>query len=757
MINPAKPDFNDLPGRRPPARCFHRAPGSAEPIDVSILTPFSHPAAYFAETIQSIQGQSFQNWEWIIINAGASDPGALASLKQIVASDSRIRIITHDWTDTATARRVGAQVASGRYLCFLNANHPLEPTYLEKSIWFLDSNSNFTLCNSYSVLIGEQNRLWTESLDHLKSYYTSLDGAPTLVVRRSAYEVCGSPNEPAAAGTEDTEFLFAMAKANHWGGTLPEYLQWHPHSGHGLHEELSVSEPHPTALTTLRKKYSASHPRPSAVVRKPLRPFEIINTAPQATNSLERSSTDRRRVLFILPWMVVGGADRVNLDLLEGLTAKGYDITICVTLRADHNWEHQYCRFTSDIFILPNFLRPADYPRFLAYLIQSRKIETVLTTGSTLGYQFLPYLRATSPQVALLDLCHVEEPHWLNGGHPRFGVGYQDVLDLNLVSTQHLTDWMRERGADGSRIRVLYSGVRPPQSTRGPEVRERMRSALNIPRNCPVIVFAGRFCQQKRPAMLAEILKVARDGGLEFNALIVGDGELRGQLEGLLTRYRLTEVVHLLGSVAHERWLDILVSSDILLMPSKYEGISISLLEAMAAGVVPVVASVGGQGEIVGRQEGFLIPHGPNELQEYLSALRQLIAEPTTLQHFSQNCAAFASSKHSWQGMIENCESFFDEAHRLRVDRPRKPISPKFAQELCSLAMEWQRLNETVGWMGDLESAGGDSAITAVSAAMLAARVCQTGLGRRILGNRFVMCFGEKLSKRLPGRGSGKG
>jgi glycosyltransferase involved in cell wall biosynthesis len=314
--------------------------------------------------------------------------------------------------------------------------------------------------------------------------------------------------------------------------------------------------------------------------------------------------------------MVTGGADRVNLELIEGLTSKNHEVTICATLLADHRWEHQFSRFTPDIFVLPNILCASDYPRFLAYLIQSRQIDTVVITASTIGYQLLPYLRSVSPDVAFVDMCHVEEPHWLNGGHPRFGVGYQDVLDLNVVTTQHLAGWMRERGADGARIRVMYTGVRPARVTRKAEVRVLIRAELNIPADIPVIVFAGRICAQKRPAMLAKILKAAHDQGLIFEALIVGDGEQRQQLEKLLSQYHLTVNVHMLGSVSHQRWLDILDSSDLLLMPSQYEGISVALLEAMAAGVVPAVAKVGGQEEIVSPDAGALIPHGANELQE---------------------------------------------------------------------------------------------------------------------------------------------
>jgi glycosyltransferase involved in cell wall biosynthesis len=361
----------------------------------------------------------------------------------------------------------------------------------------------------------------------------------------------------------------------------------------------------------------------------------------------------------------------------------------------------------------------------------------VVIAGSTIGYQLLPYLRAVSPDVAFVDMSHVEEPHWLNGGHPRFGVGYQDVLDLNIVTTKHLAEWMHGRGADGTRIRVMYAGVRCAQATRFAEIRDLIRAELNISADVPVIVFAGRICEQKRPAMLADILKVERDHGLIFQALIIGDGEQRKQLEKLLSQYHLTANVQMLGSVSHQRWLDILVASDIFLMPSQYEGISIALLEAMAAGVVPVVAKVGGQEEIVSPDAGVLIPHGVNELQEYVDAIRRLLSNSAELHRMSKQCKALAASKLSWIGMIDNFLALLDEAHQLRVDHPRYPISPSFGRELASLYLS------TV-----------DAALLATFAderaiAKFSILLSQTWPVRMIIRSQLLKVIGKRLLKRM--------
>ena len=756
MINYLEPNFSDLPGRRTIPRNYKRDALACVHIDVSIITPYYNSEEFFVETFVSLQAQSLQNWEWVIVDDGSTDPESLSRLASISAKDERIKVIRQTNAGPGAARNAAFRSASGRYICMLDSDDMVEPTYLEKCAWFLDSNSEFAFCNSYSVVFGDQEFLCTAGFERGKAHLQANSGPPISVIRRSAYADCGGFDESIRFGHEDWDFWLAMAKAGHWGYTIREFLQWYRKRGNGRYEQIMRSgKANVEFETMMHRKYDGldkHFPEPS---RRHPRPYDIIEMTALVTNPLAANSSGRR-VMFIVPWMVTGGADRVNLDLVESLTSKGHDVTICATLLADHRWEHQFSNFTPDIFVLPNILRASDYPRFLASLIQSRQIDTVVINGSTIGYQFLPYLRAVSPGVAFVDLCHVEEPHWLNGGHPRFGVGYQDVLDLNIVTTKHLSEWMQGRGADGTRIRVMYTGVRSAQTTRLTEIRDLIRTELNIPADVPVIVFAGRICEQKRPAMLAEILKAVHDHGLIFRALIIGDGEQRGQLEELLNQYHLTAIVQMLGSVSHQKWLDILVASDVLLMPSQYEGISIALLEAMAAGVVPVVAKVGGQEEIVSPSAGSLIPHGDNELQEYLDAIRHLLSNSAELQQMSKQCKALAASKLSWESMIDNFLVLLDEAHQLRVDLPRYPISPSFGRELASLSLECKRLGDAVDWLWNTKphSATADTALLTTSAeaqavAKFAILLSQTWFGRMIIYNQFLKSIGKRLLKRM--------
>jgi hypothetical protein len=123
-------------------------------------------------------------------------------------------------------------------------------------------------------------------------------------------------------------------------------------------------------------------------------------TAPEQLPFANLLQKDKRRLLFIVPFLTVGGADKFNLDFTRLLTQEhDYEITIVTTIPGDHSWMPRFAVHTPDIFPLHTFLRLPDYPRFIEYLIRSRQPETVMISNSDLGYQMLPWLRSRCPEV----------------------------------------------------------------------------------------------------------------------------------------------------------------------------------------------------------------------------------------------------------------------------------------------------------------------------------------------------------------------
>lgn len=761
MIHPERPDYANTPasGKR---RGYGYAPltRDATPV-VSIITPFFDTDESFLETACSVLGQSLQAWEWIIIDDGSSDPVALERLAQVQAGDSRISVTVQQNRGPAAARNRAFAQAVAPYICLLDSDDMLEPTFIEKCVWFLESNPEFSFCNSWSVNFGEEEFLWQLGFERGKAHLVANSGPPMSVIRRNAFEACGGFDESIRFGHEDWDLWLAMAKAGHWGHTLPEYLEWYRKRSSGRFAQVMNSGSlHLEFENRLKTKYSgleANFPSPQ---RRAPEAFEAVCAQKPFANALERREGPGT-ILFLVPWMVTGGADRVNLDWMELLLANGYQVSVCATLESHHNWHHEFARITPDVFILPNFLRLVDYPRFILHLIQSRGIDTVLVTGSTLGYQLLPYLRSFCPGVSFVDLCHVEEPHWLNGGHPRFGTGYQEALDLNLVTTSHLREWMTGRGASRERIEVCYSGIEIGKPDTAGEVRSRVRASLGIDPGTRVIIFAGRICEQKRPRLLAEILRDLAGRGTVFRALVIGDGELRPLLENLVREYALAPMVQFLGTVEHDRWLEILAASDVFLLPSQYEGISVALLEAMGAGVVPVVAAVGGQAEVITASTGFIVPHSARELENYVTALCRLIAEPETCRGMGEAARVRIELEFSRKATSRRLDAILVKASKLAVSEPRTPVAPGLALELATLGVEYARLTRVADslWSHWLQTRDGSPAVVPSVPVgrilRLVVALAETRTGAVLLGNTRLRRLGRWLLDRLQARQRG--
>ena len=100
---------------------------------------------------------------------GSTDEESVKRLAGVAAKDERIKVIRQTNAGPGAARNTAFRNTSGRYVCLLDSDDMVEPTYLEKCVWFLDSNPEFAFCNSYSVVFGDQEYLWTTGFERGKA------------------------------------------------------------------------------------------------------------------------------------------------------------------------------------------------------------------------------------------------------------------------------------------------------------------------------------------------------------------------------------------------------------------------------------------------------------------------------------------------------------------------------------------------------------------------------------------------------------
>ena len=112
---------------------------------VSVITPSFNSEKFIVETIQSVQNQTHQNWEMIIVDDCSKDQ-TVSIIEQFVSNDNRIRSFRLDKNSGAgIARETALSKAQGDYIAFLDADDLWKPLKLERQLQFLkENNAPFT-------------------------------------------------------------------------------------------------------------------------------------------------------------------------------------------------------------------------------------------------------------------------------------------------------------------------------------------------------------------------------------------------------------------------------------------------------------------------------------------------------------------------------------------------------------------------------------------------------------------------------------
>jgi colanic acid/amylovoran biosynthesis glycosyltransferase len=167
------------------------------------------------------------------------------------------------------------------------------------------------------------------------------------------------------------------------------------------------------------------------------------------------------------------------------------------------------------------------------------------------------------------------------------------------------------------KLHVIHCGVDIDRFTPGLGERAHAR---------PHIVDIARLVPAKGQAVLLEAAARLRDGGLDFALSFVGDGPELSRLQDLAGKLSLTDRTSFLGALSHDAVRDVLLSADVLCLPSFAEGVPVVLMEAMAMELPVVTSRITGIPELIDDDLcGVLV--APGAADELAVALAGLISD----------------------------------------------------------------------------------------------------------------------------------
>jgi glycosyltransferase involved in cell wall biosynthesis len=226
------------------------------------------------------------------------------------------------------------------------------------------------------------------------------------------------------------------------------------------------------------------------------------------------------------------------------------------------------------------------------------------------------------------------------------------------VSEDARRELMRHNRIRADKVRVIINAIDLTRyKAEGPPQPERRRE-LGIPAHVPLCGIVGRLSAEKDHRTLLLALDVLRKSGSLAHLVIVGGGPLEGELKSLVESLGLSESVHFLGFRSDVAQL--LPLFDVFVLSSTEEGISLTLIEAMAAGLPIVATRVGGNPEVVVEGEtGVLIEAGQPEA--LASALESLLGDPDRRTRMGLRGREVATQRFDIKRLIDEYQAIYTE------------------------------------------------------------------------------------------------
>ncbi len=220
--------------------------------------------------------------------------------------------------------------------------------------------------------------------------------------------------------------------------------------------------------------------------------------------------------------------------------------------------------------------------------------------------------------------------------HPVLEALTWGLSDIHVCVSNRVSAFMNRRGIPSSRLMVIPNGVdtqcfRPPQARRLPADREIR------------LLSVARLTRQKRLEDGIRILsELARTHPVTYT--IAGAGEDEQRLRDECRKYGVASQVHFAGHVAHDQIPSLMAEADIFILPSRWEGMPNSLLEAAACGLPCVAYDVEGISEILSHNHsGLLVP--PGEQHSLAQAVESLIKDSRNYERISRNARQAALAR----------------------------------------------------------------------------------------------------------------
>jgi glycosyltransferase involved in cell wall biosynthesis len=364
-------------------------------------------------------------------------------------------------------------------------------------------------------------------------------------------------------------------------------------------------------------------------------------------------------VFHILPSLVVGGAERLVVHLVERLNRERFaPVCICLESPQGTHYEARVQASGTPLYFLGKGAGASwRVLQQLDALFRQYRPTVVHTHIIGLNYAYPLMFRYRTP--ARVHTVHSLAQHevgvrigaWVRILAFRYRIGH--VVPVAVAEDVRTT------------IRQLYGYLDAPLIPNGiptdeyapdPNRRRRWRQRHGLEPEAIVLTHVGRFAPPKNHALLIEAFAQVRTH-TPLYLLLVGGGELEDAVRQQVVELGLQERVRFLGVRADVP--AILNASDLFVLSSRWEGNPMSVMEAMAAGLPVVSTAVGGVPELVREGEtGLLVPSG--DAAALARALQALVDDPARREAMGKAARQHAITHFDIRHTVRQYEALYE-------------------------------------------------------------------------------------------------
>ena len=366
-------------------------------------------------------------------------------------------------------------------------------------------------------------------------------------------------------------------------------------------------------------------------------------------------------VLQLIPTLDRSGAEKQVVLLAKGLPRDRFRVEVAALTRLGPlEAELRAADIPVSLIGKPLKIDPFSLLRLTRFL-KDRKFDVVQTwVFAANSYGRAAAHRAGVPVIVTAEMA---VDLWKSRGHlaiDRYLCGWCDKV---VGNSNAVVDFYRKAGIPEAKLAMIPSGIESGDPPAMNVDRAAVRAEFGWPSDVPVALFAGRLMPQKGVDDLIAALDLLQHVRPQLKTIIAGAGPLRSELEETAHAFQLDERVKFVGH--RDDVPRLLAASDLVVLPSLYEGMPNIVLEAMRYKKPVVATAAPGTTEVViDGVTGLLVPI--KSFQELAKAIRKVIDEPDLARKLGEAGRARVEAEFGVERMIERFAELYETIARSK-------------------------------------------------------------------------------------------